>query len=409
MRGSPVYYGWFVLAASAISEMLVQGATSYSAGLFVLPLQAEFHISRASANSSILIVFVGIVLMAPLAGRLLDAWPIRRVMTVGAIILGLSLAAIALASKLWIMAVILLGPVAMAFMSLGPLNTSTLATRWFHRRRGLALGIAAVATSGGGFTVVPLLSMAIQRFGWRQALLYEGLAIAIVIIALTLLILRDRPSDLGLENHPENAGRDQATAAAGRAVSWREVFGSRAFWVPALVVATISGASQAVVITLAPYGVQLGIAPVAAALLISVFALAAAATKILAGVLADHINPRLLLIAAAAAMTLSWLVLSFFTTYGALFAGSCLAGIALGFALPTAAGLIAGSFGSDRFGRVMSWAYTMTSILAILSVRFVGFMYDKFGGYRAAFESLAALMALLLVMTLLFKPQRRAA
>ena len=53
----PVYYGWFVLASSAVCELLVQGATLYSAGLFVLPLQAEFHISRAAANSSVLILF----------------------------------------------------------------------------------------------------------------------------------------------------------------------------------------------------------------------------------------------------------------------------------------------------------------------------------------------------------------
>ena len=200
MRGLPVYYGWFVLAASAVSEMLVMGATAYASGLFVLPLQAEFHISRADANSSILILFLGASLTSPLVGKLLDRYPIRRVMSLGAITLGLSFAGIALAPALWIMAVILLLPAAVAFMSLGPLNTATLAARWFHRRRGLAMGIAAVATSGGGFTVVPLLSAAIQHYGWRQALLYEGVTITVIIIALALLVLRDRPSDLGLEN-----------------------------------------------------------------------------------------------------------------------------------------------------------------------------------------------------------------
>src|ERR1700735_3087814 len=100
MRNSPVYYGWFVLAASAVSEMLVQGATSYSAGLFVLPLQAEFHLSRAAANSSILILFAGAMLVAPLVGRALDAWPIRSMMSLGAVVLGLCFAGIALAPAL---------------------------------------------------------------------------------------------------------------------------------------------------------------------------------------------------------------------------------------------------------------------------------------------------------------------
>jgi len=405
----PVYYGWFVLAASAVSEMLVMGATAYASGLFVLPLQGEFHISRADANISISILYLGAVLVAPLVGRLLDRYSIRLVMSASAMILGLSFAGIAAAPSLWMMAVILLLPAAIPFMSLGPLNTSTLVSRWFHRRRGLALGIAAVATSGGAFTVVPLLSLAIQRHGWRQALLYEGVTLAVVIIALALLVLRDRPSDLGLENHPENLERDAATPPPERApLNWKSVFTSRAFWIPSLTLAAVSGTSQATVLTLVPYGVQLGMALAPAVRLISAFGIAAALTKLLAGVLADHINQRFLLIGAAAFMTLSWLILSLSPTYGALLASSCLAGTALGCALPTAAGLIAKGFGPGHFGSVMGWTYALTLAMAILSGRFVGFMYDKFGGYHAAFQCFAALLACLLLMTLLVAPARQA-
>jgi MFS family permease len=405
---SPVYYGWFILAASAVSEMLVMGATAYASGLFVLPLQAEFHISRAAANSSVLILYLGAALASPAVGKLLDRFPIRLVMSLGAVVLGLSFAGIALAHALWVMAVILLLPAAVAFTSLGPLNTSTLAARWFHRRRGLALGIAAVATSGGGFTVVPLLSMAIQHYGWRQALLYEGVVMVVLIIALALLVLRDRPSDLGLENHPENLERDAVTPPPERAsLHWKTVFTSRAFWVPSLTLAGVSGTCQATVITLVPYGVKLGVTPGAAALLISAFALCAGTTKVVAGLLADRINPRLLLIGAAAFMTLSWLIPSLSPAYSALFASSCLAGIALGCALPTAARLIATGFGPARFGSVMGWTYALTLAMAILAVLFVGFMYDKFGGYHAAFECFAALLAGLLLMTLLVAPVTR--
>ena len=47
VSATPFYYGWLILAATAVSELLAQGATSYAAGLFVLPLQNEFHISFA--------------------------------------------------------------------------------------------------------------------------------------------------------------------------------------------------------------------------------------------------------------------------------------------------------------------------------------------------------------------------
>ena len=73
--GGKIYYGWFVLAASAVCELLVMGATAYASGLFVLPLQAEFHISRADANSSILILYLGGALgcALPIAAGLIAA------------------------------------------------------------------------------------------------------------------------------------------------------------------------------------------------------------------------------------------------------------------------------------------------------------------------------------------------
>jgi MFS family permease len=382
---SPIYFGWFVLAASAVSELLVQGATLYSAGLFILPLQTEFHISRAAASSGVPILFVGVVFMAPLVGRLLDRLPVRTVMMSCALVLAASMCVIAWTHSLLLMSIILLLPLAAVFMGLGQLNTTTLASRWFYRHRGLALGIAAVATSGGGL-VAPLLGMAIQNYGWRQALLYEGLITAAVIIALTLLAIRGWPAELGLSDHPENLGRPAAGVAGSvSTLPWKEFLFSRAFWVPVLTLAAISGTSQSLVVTLVPYGVQFGLAAPTAALSITVFAIAAAITKIGAGLLADRMNKRILLASAA------------------------LGGIALGCALPIAAGLVAGSFGAPHFAQVFSWAFALTAAIAIAGVRFAGYMYDRFGGYHLAFECFAAALACVLAMTLLIPPQRRTA
>ena len=409
---TPFYYGWVILAATAVSEMLAQGATSYAAGLFVLPLQAEFHISRALANTPVLIMFLGAALVSPLVGRALDKFPIRLVLPLGAILFGLALTGVALSQSLLAMAALLFLPTAIGFMSIGPLTTAAMASRWFNRRRGLALGLAAVATSGGAFTVVPLLSRAIQQYGWRQALIYEAALIALIIVVLALLFLRDKPSDVGLDAHPENQDRDVARVASDAPLSrlrWQEILGSRAFWTPSIVLAMVSGTSQALVITLAPYGVSLGLAPASAAGLISAFGAAAAITKIAAGVMADRINQRFLLIAAAGLMTLAWLTLSLFTGHAALFASACLAGVGLGCALPTTAALIAGHYGPARFGAAMGWTYSLLGVITIASSISIGIMFDRLGGYHTAFLVFSTLLALVLAATLLFPPARKAA
>jgi MFS family permease len=175
-----------------------------------------------------------------------------------------------------------------------------------------------------------------------------------------------------------------------------------------MVLAMTSGTAQALVVTLVPYAISLRVTPASAAILISAFSIAAAITKVAAGVLADHINQRFLLIVAALFMTLAWLTLSLFASYEALFASACLGGIALGCALPTTAGLIAASFGADKFGAVMGWTYAFIAGFAIAATRIIGTLYDIFGGYHVAFLAFFALLASLLAATLLF-PLRKTA
>jgi MFS family permease len=401
----PFYYGWLVLAASAVSELLAQGATSYSAGLFVLPLQAEFHISRADANSSILILFLGAIFMVPLAGRALDRFAVRTLVIVGAIIFGGALAGIALSHSLWLMALLLLIPAALGFGLIGPVTTTTLATRWFWKRRGLALGLAAVATSGGGLVVVPLLARAIQNNGWRAGLLGEALIITVIVIVLALVFLRDRPDQMGLADDPENQGRESHAGVPRR---WRDMLASRAFWIPALALASISGICQAVVVTLVPYGVALGVPAPRAALAISVFAICAAVTKIIAGLLADHVPPLRLIIAAIAFMALAQALLWLSPGLGGLVAGAGLAGTALGCALPTAAGMLANAFGSAVFGAAMGTTFALMAMGSLIAARFIGMVYDVSHRYDAGFETFLAVMVVILVIALMMRPRAAA-
>jgi peptidoglycan/LPS O-acetylase OafA/YrhL len=81
----------------------------------------------------------------------------------------------------------------------------------------------------------------------------------------------------------------------------------------------------------------------------------------------------------------------------------------LGCALPTTAGLIAAHFGAQRFGAVMGWTSTLTGILAIVAVLFVGAVFDRSHSYVLAFQVFVGLLACLLAATLVFLRRGRAA
>jgi len=384
---------------------------TFGAGLFVLPLQSEFGLSRADASSSVIILFIGTFFLSPMAGRILDRAPIRLAVGAGTICFSLALAVIAWSSSLWVMVLALLVPAAMGFCLLGPMMTATLTSRWFFRHRGLALGIAAVATSGGGFVVVPLLSRAVEHYGWRQALLAEAIVFFVIILGLASLVLKDNPFSAGFGEHPENKGQtDSALLHKGNAKNiepqvwrWRQTLGSRAFWAPSLLIAMISGLCQALVVSAPAYGRQLGFTLAASAFLISAFSIAAALTKIAAGVMSDYSDKRVLIFASAVLLMAALMILSLSTGYGAILTALSIAGVALGGVLPASNALIAERFGASRFGSVIGWNYVLIYGSVILAVRFVGSSFGRTGSYHVAFQGLLLAMLLMSVVAFLIE------
>ena len=396
-HGRAVYYGWWVLAAAAVTELLAVGSTSYAAGLFVLPLQNEFGLSRAAANSALAIGLAGAAFMAPIVGYLLDRFPAQWVISLGVIPFGVGLITISAASSIPLMAFAMLIPVGFGAMAIGPLTTSTLTSRWFYRRRGRALGLATVATSGGGIIVVPLLSWAIETYGWRMALRVEAILIVAIVLALSILVLRSGPSDLGLEEHDENRGRPRMDMAGGHtAATWRYggILSTANFWAIALILAAISGIDQAIVVTIVPYGIGLGFPPAWAAFLIGAFSISAAVVKIASGFLAEFVERRMIMLAATLAMIAALSVLLLFSTYDGVLLACCLAGAALGGVLPSSAALVAAHFGSPSFGRVMGMIYVAVVLSSIVCAGFIGSVFDRTAGYDLAFLTFLAVAVL---------------
>jgi MFS family permease len=178
------------------------------------------------------------------------------------------------------------------------------------------------------------------------------------------------------------------------------------FWLAALTMSVVSATCQAMVVTLVPYGIQLGHAPGSMALLVAGFSLCAGVTKVAAGFLADRVNLRWLLALAAALMTAAWLAVTLSSAFDGLLAAACLSGVALGCALPASAALIAAHFGAARFATVMGWAYSLLLVLLIVFVLLVGVIYDRTGSYQPAFVSFAVLLGGLFLAILLLPLSR---
>lgn len=408
MRSKPpatqaLYYGWWLIAAVFVGEMFAIGSTTYAFGLFVKPLEQEFGISRGDANKGLALFIVGMGLSAPLIGRLLDRRSAGRIMLFGAAWMAAGLVAVALAPSLGWMALAILLVVASGAAMIGPLTANTLASRWFARKRGRALGLVAVGTSVGGTLLVPLIAYNLETFGWRQALIIQAVLILVIVGALALWVVRDRPQDLGLLPDGDLAVQESAAAALAAGPEWKpgQLLRHRDFWCIGLSVGLTFAVTQSVLASLVPYATDAGIDGKKAALLVSSLSVCSILGKLLFGALAEKVDKRWLLLSVVAftVAQLGTLIAQPDFTWLLIICG--IAGFAIGGELPVWAAIIAERFGPRSFGTVMGMMNPINMVCSLAAISYVGVAYDRSGGYALPFQHFLLVSAAAAVMTLL--------
>ncbi len=384
-------YKWVILAAAFVAQMLAIGSTSFGFGLFVKPVAAEFGLSRGDVNLGLMLLIVGMALVSPLIGRALDRLPARWTMLGGALLFGIGALTVAVADNLWLLAAAVFLPLAIGTAALGPLTASTLVARWFDEKRGRALGIVAISASTGGMLVVPVMSLLVERHGWRWAVGSSGLVIGAVAALLALFAIRERPTSDGRH----------AMAAPDERWTVGRLFATRDFWLLILSVGLLLGVNQALLSSLVAYGSDRGFSAAQATALITAVSASSIVGKILIGLLADIVDKRLLLVAVAVLLDLFLGTLLLHPGFPVLIVGCLLAGATIGGVSPIWAALISSRFGVASFGMVMGLTVQLQMPLLLVALRFIGGSYDRTGSYDQAFLIFALIVPVALIAALM--------
>jgi MFS family permease len=399
-----MFYGWWLVGIAFLVQMVGTGTVLYSYSVVAVALGKAFGASRMTMMLGMTVMTLGTGLISPLLGHAIDRGSLRRMMLLGAGALAAGYCLLSVTTATWQVPVIYGLLMSLASNLLGPLCSSTLLARWFSQHRGLALGIAAVGTSAGGFVFPPFVQWLIDSLGWRVAFRVLGLGTLLLTVPAALLVV-NRPIDRGL--HPDGAA---ASASAGQApplLSTKEVLRHGSFWWLALVMSVFFGVYTAILSNLAPFALDRGTSHEEAALLISVVALAGIVGKLAFGAIADRIDLRLALAVAALLIVAGLAGYRTGGSYFVLIVSSVVLGLAAGGMLPVWGALLAVLFGAMNYGRVMGLMNPVLMPLTLTGPPLAGFVFDRTGSYDAAFVGFIA--ALLLVMFLLPAIRLRAA
>nr|BFF25548.1 hypothetical protein GCM10025732_35130 [Glycomyces mayteni] len=204
-----VHRAWWV---AAVSFVALVGAAAFRAtpSVFIEPLHDEFGWSHGTISAAISVNILLYGLFSPFASALQERYGIRRVVSIALGLIALGGGATVFMTESWQLVLcwgfivgIGTGSMAMAFVA-------TITNRWFIARRGLVSGILTAGGAAGQLVFLPLVGLLVEGPGWRAASLLVA-ATALAMVPLVLLVVRDRPEDVGLK--PFGADADYTTPA----------------------------------------------------------------------------------------------------------------------------------------------------------------------------------------------------
>lgn len=393
-----MYQGWKV-ALGAFLAFTFASFVHTSFGLFVVPASKSLGISRADTNSWLIVMGIGSAVLAPIAGRMLDRFPVRAIMASGGLILALAMYVMAGASSTWLLLAMAL-PVAFASDSAGGIAAGTVTARWFRKRRGRALALVGIGASAAGFVLSPLIAFLIEKLGWRGALPVIGTISALAIIAMAVFLIRDRPTRAQLIESGEMSEADETLEATHEQRKWGnlELLRNRNFILLALGAGLLFASDRALMISVAPYLSDAGFDLKMAGLMISALTGSSIVGKLLVGYLADYVDPRRIFLIVAALHIVLLVTFMVQPGYWAMFAVALVAGIGIGGVLPTWQVLTARTFGSASYSMVIGTGTVIHQILMMAAFRFVGEVSDRTHSYNAAFAVFIGLVVVSAVL-----------
>lgn len=223
-----------MVAVSGLGVFLAGPAQPYGVSVFVDPMREEFSWSRSQISIAYSVATLIGALAVIVSGRLLDRVGHRLFLSFAALGFGAALTMMSFVDGL---ASLTVGYALLRGFGIGALllDSRTLASQWFVRRRGRVLSLVAI---GGSLSLalVPLANtFLIERFNWRDAWRIDAIIVVIVLVPVAAIAVRNRPEDIGQQ--PDGIAetprsQDAAAPRWSAEVDWepRDAIRTRTFW-----------------------------------------------------------------------------------------------------------------------------------------------------------------------------------
>ncbi|MBS3789667.1 MAG: MFS transporter [Candidatus Thermoplasmatota archaeon] len=384
-----IYYGWFIVSAAFVA-LLVLSIRSYGFGVFIDPLTADFGWARAPLTLVFSISLLVTSLFGILSGRLSDTYGVKKVMAAGTILVSAGFLLSSQIQNLYhlYMTYFIIGVGASTIY----IPAATTVTRWFDKKRGLAVGISVAAIAIGMASFPPILERSINAFGWRSTFILVGVFALIALSFSTILMKRSPRSGEGKEDD----SRDE------KSYTLKEALKTRYFWIIYFMFLMAQFSAMTITVHIVPYSTDVGLSSFYAAATLTAVGLANIFGRVLGGWTSDKLGVIKGVAIFFVFQSLAIFTLPFFSSLFAIYAVALLFGLAYGGWVMIYPVITSRLFGTKNSGAILGALGTVAGVGGALGPYVAGYLYDLTGLYDLAFLISGFLMLGAFCLALLF-------
>lgn len=232
----------------SIACMMAIASPQYVWALFTTPLLARFGVSLAALQVTFTILVVIQTFFSPLQGFLVDRFGSRLLLSIGAIVTGLSWVLSASANNLYelYLGYGLLGGLGTGIVYVGVIGHIA---RWFPDKRGFALGMVAAGYGMGAIITTFPISSSLESLGYTKTLTIFGL----IIGAMGFM------SAQGIRKPGETAVLDAASESETVDLKPKEMLKEPIFWIMFSMMAMMSTSGLMVISQMGAFAKDFGV------------------------------------------------------------------------------------------------------------------------------------------------------
>ena len=386
-----LHYGWIIVGITFVLILVTAGVRA-APGVLIVPLEDEFHWSRATISLAVGVNLLLYGAIGPFAAAIMDRFGVRRTMTISVVLTAAAVATSPLMQQSWQLILLWGVVVGLSCGVIGAYLAAYIAARWFRARQGLVVGILTAANAAGQLVFLPSLASLVTYAGWRTM----SLVLAVAVLALTpmlMLAMRDRPEELGLAPYGDPRGPrpierlpGNPVAVAFRALS--EGARSRDFWLIAGGYFVCGASTNGLIGThLIPACVDHGLTEVVGAGLLAATGVFSFVGGTLSGWLSDRFDNRYMLFwyYGLRGLSLMYLPFAFDMSFYGLTLFSVFYGLDWIAGVPPTVRLLSGVVGPERTGIMVAWITVIHQVGGASAAFLAGLLRISYGSYLQAF------------------------